>query len=156
MHMLLAWKMDNARKTFNKMTQMNVKGYPIYRCRQGIKTIRRGVIIDNRSVVPYSPYLLLKYNCHINIEVCTSLQVIKYIYKYIFKGFDCANISITTEGQPELRYNEITNYINARYVSASEAMWRLLKCKMQDRSHAVMRLPVHLPNQQRITFQSRP
>ncbi|GLV61257.1 hypothetical protein CBL_21084, partial [Carabus blaptoides fortunei] len=52
-----------------------------------------------------------------------------------------------------MQYNEVTNYINARYVSAPEAAWRLLEFTMHDRSHAVMRLPVHLPNQQRITFQ---
>src|SRR5437899_3341621 len=33
-------------------------------------------------------------------------------------------------------------------------MWRLLESKMHDRSHAVMRLPVHLPNQQRIMFEA--
>ena len=81
------------------------------------------------------------------------MKAVKYIYKYIFKGYDCANIAISTEGQPELSYNEITNFINARYVSAPEAMWRLLESKMHDRSHAVMRLPVHLPNCQRITFE---
>src|SRR5258705_12762773 len=34
-----------------------------------------------------------------------------------------------------------------------EHIWRLLESKMHDRSHAVMRLPVHLPNQQRIIFE---
>jgi hypothetical protein len=80
------------------------------------------------------------------------LKAIKYIYKYI-SGFDCANIAIRSDGQQELRYNEIANYIDARYVSAPEAMWRLLESKMHDRSHAVHRLPVHLSNQQRITFE---
>jgi hypothetical protein len=42
---------------------------------------------------------------------------------------------------------------DARYVSAPEAMWRLLEFPMHDRSHAVIRLPVHLPQQQRITFE---
>lgn len=49
-------------------------------------------------------------------------------------------------------YNEIDNYIDARYVSAPEAMWRLLEFSMDERSHSVKRLPVHLPNQQQITF----
>ncbi|GBN64276.1 hypothetical protein AVEN_9261-1 [Araneus ventricosus] len=31
-------------------------------------------------------------------------------------------------------------------------MWRLLGSHMHERSHAVMRLPVHLPNQKRVTF----
>ncbi|GBM14434.1 hypothetical protein AVEN_246596-1 [Araneus ventricosus] len=52
----------------------------------------------------------------------------------------------------QVQYNEIANYIDARYVSAAEAMWRLLGLHMHDRSHAVMRLSVHLPNQKRVTF----
>ncbi|GBO29828.1 hypothetical protein AVEN_154669-1 [Araneus ventricosus] len=102
--------------------------------------------MDNRFVVPY---LLLKYNTHINVEVCTSLCAVKYIYKHIYKGFDCANMVLPT-GQ--VQYNEIANYIDARYVSVSEAMWRLLGSHMHDRSHAVMRLSVHIPNQKRVTF----
>ncbi|GBN88630.1 hypothetical protein AVEN_186601-1 [Araneus ventricosus] len=52
----------------------------------------------------------------------------------------------------QVQYNEIANYIDARYVSALEAMWRLLWSHTHDRSHAVMRLSVHLPNQKRVTF----
>ncbi|GBM66875.1 hypothetical protein AVEN_213368-1 [Araneus ventricosus] len=52
----------------------------------------------------------------------------------------------------QVQYNEIANYIDARYVSAPEAMWRLLGSHMHDRLHAVMRLSVHLPNQKRVTF----
>ncbi|XP_021964945.1 uncharacterized protein LOC110860200 [Folsomia candida] len=140
-------------KEFNEVTRPNIKGYPLYRRRRGTTVQVRGATMDNRYVVPYSPYLLLKYNAHINIEVCTSLLAVKYIYKYIYKGFDCASIAITSEGQPQLRYNEIDNYINGRYLSAPEAMWRLLEFKMHDRSHAVMKLPFHLPNQQRIRFE---
>ena len=49
--------------------------------------------------------------------------------------------------------DEITNYVNARYVSASEACWRLFNFGLQERSHKVERLPVHLLNQQAVTFQ---
>ena len=129
-------------KTFNDVTVPSVSGYPIYRRRPGEQAHVRSIQMDNRFVVPYSPYLMLKYNAHINVEVCTSLHAIKYIYKYIYKGFDCANIAITSDGQPELRYNEISNFIDCRYVSAPEAMWRLLESKMHDCSHTVIRLPV--------------
>ncbi|GBM09784.1 hypothetical protein AVEN_101822-1 [Araneus ventricosus] len=116
---------------------MNVSVYPLYRRCPSDTTFVRGREMDNRFVVPYNPYLLLKYNAHINVEVCTSLRAVKYIYKYIYKGFDCANMALSA-GQ--VQYNEIANYIDARYVSALEAMWRLLGSHTHDRSHAVMRL----------------
>lgn len=140
-------------KDYITHTIPTVKGYPLYRRRFGELAEVRNVMMDNRNVVPYSPYLTLKYNAHINVEVCTSIQAIKYIYKYIFKGFDCAHIAISSNGQPQLQYDEISNFINCRYVSAPEAMWRILESKMHDRSHTVMRLPVHLPNQQSIVFE---
>ena len=43
-------------------------------------------------VVPYNPYLLLKYDCHINVEVSSGLKVVKYLYKYITKGSTLAEI----------------------------------------------------------------
>ncbi|KAF0773372.1 hypothetical protein AaE_002169, partial [Aphanomyces astaci] len=35
--------------------------------------------------VPYTPYLVHKYNCHINVEVCTSTKAVKYLYKCVYK-----------------------------------------------------------------------
>lgn len=140
-------------KSFNDTTKPNIDGYPVYRRRRGVQAQVRGVMMDNQWIVPYSPYLSLKYNAHINVEACTSLRAIKYIYKYIYKGFDCANIVVTADGHRQVKYDEISNFISCRYVSAPEAIWRLRENKMHDRSHTVMRLPVHLQNQQRVTFQ---
>ncbi|GBM56033.1 hypothetical protein AVEN_239721-1 [Araneus ventricosus] len=52
----------------------------------------------------------------------------------------------------QVQCNEIANYIDTRYVSSPESMWRLLGSHMHDRSHAVIRLAVHFPNQKRVTF----
>ncbi|GBN30869.1 hypothetical protein AVEN_47680-1 [Araneus ventricosus] len=126
-------------KDFRTATTMNVSVYPLYRRCPNDTTFVRRREMDNRFVVPYNPYLLLKYNAHINVEVSTSVRVVKYIYKYIYKGLDCANM-VSSAGQ--VQYNEISNYIDARYVNAPEAMWRLIGSHMHDQSHAVMRLPV--------------
>jgi len=37
-------------------------------------------------VVPYNPWLLLKYDCDINVEVCSNIKSIKYLYKHVYKG----------------------------------------------------------------------
>ena len=49
-------------------------------------------IIDNCWVVPYNPFLSLRYNCHINVEFCTSPKAAKYLYKYVTKGHDRAMV----------------------------------------------------------------
>ena len=43
-------------------------------------------VIDNRRVVPYSPYFRFRYEAHINVKVCGSVKAVKYIHKYIYKG----------------------------------------------------------------------
>ena len=36
--------------------------------------------------MPYNLYLSYKYYTYINIKIYASMQAIKYIYKYIYKG----------------------------------------------------------------------
>ncbi|CDF36818.1 partial DNA helicase [Chondrus crispus] len=52
-------------------------------------------------------------------------------------------MEITAENE---RYDEISNFQDARYVSASEAAWRLFSFDIVDRNPPVVRLAVHLPN----------
>ena len=132
-------------KEFTTTTLINKFGYPIYWRRDNGRTIKKGqYIINNRWIVSYNLYLCQKYNCHINVEIYLSIWSIKYLYKYIYKRSDRAIIKI---GNPK---NEIEQYINARYVSAIEACWRLFNFGLQERSHKVERLPVHLEDQQSI------
>ncbi len=42
--------------------------------------------LDDSWVVPYNPYLLLKYRTHINVEIVTNANLVKYLCKYVFKG----------------------------------------------------------------------
>ena len=96
-------------------------------------------------MVPYNPYLCQKYNAHINVEICATVKSIKYIYKYVYKGNDRANVAIETD-------DEIKKYVDARYVSASEASWRLFSYTMHEENPPHQRLAIHLPNQQTIYF----
>jgi hypothetical protein len=56
-----------------------------------------GFVFDNRWVVPYNPYLSMWYKCHINVEVYSSITVVKYLYKYVYKGHDRALVVVQPE-----------------------------------------------------------
>ncbi|KAJ8876359.1 hypothetical protein PR048_020804 [Dryococelus australis] len=60
-------------------------------------TIKRKVY-DNRHFVLYSQHLLLKYQCYINVKLCSSLQATKYIYKYIHRGYDSTTVQPRQKG----------------------------------------------------------
>jgi hypothetical protein len=133
-------------RAFASESSQDSNGYPVYRRRVDGRSVRnKGKFLDNRYVVPYNPYLTEKYNAHINIEICSSIASVKYLYKYVFKGHDCATIEIQQN-------DEISNYLNGRYISASEACWRIFSLPHHERSHTVNRLSVHLPDQQRVRF----
>ena len=50
----------------------------------------RNFDIYNRWIVPYN-INLVKYDAHITMELCTNGRTIKYLYKYVHKGFDHAH-----------------------------------------------------------------
>ena len=72
-----------------KVRSKELDSCPVYRRREdGQKVKVRKEWLDNRWVVPYNPVLLMRYNCHINVEICCSIKSVKYLYKYmyIYKG----------------------------------------------------------------------
>ncbi|GBN56354.1 hypothetical protein AVEN_158031-1 [Araneus ventricosus] len=100
-------------KQFKDDTEENVNGYPIYR-RRATEPVQVGKYsIDNRWVVPYNPWLLKKFNAHINVEVCVSVKSVKYLYKYVYKGHDAASVKIQKEGA--LDHDEILSFVEGRY-----------------------------------------
>uniref|UniRef100_A0A914PD09 Ubiquitin-like protease family profile domain-containing protein n=1 Tax=Panagrolaimus davidi TaxID=227884 RepID=A0A914PD09_9BILA len=108
--------------------------------------------VDNRWVVPHNPYLLKYMRSHINVEAINSIATVFYVFKYMFKGDDKAfvemNEFIDNEMVQALNYDEIKSYEDFRYISATEAHWRLSDFWMYRLSHSVDRLAVHLENEQ--------
>ncbi|CAF2830537.1 unnamed protein product [Rotaria sp. Silwood2] len=139
---------------------MEENGYPRYRRRHNGITMTSGKYeVNNQWIVPYNPYLLMKYNAHIKVEICATVENIKYLFKYIYKEHDCANIKLERsiqEGadiaQETLECDEIEAHLYARYVSAPESAWRLFEFPLHDKSHAIIRLAVHLSNQKPVYF----
>ncbi|GBO12612.1 hypothetical protein AVEN_246050-1 [Araneus ventricosus] len=105
-------------KQFKDDTEENVNGYPIYRRRATEPVQVRKYSIDNRWVVPYNPWLLKKFNAHINVEVFASVKSVKYLYKYVYKENDAASVKIQKEGA--LDHDEILSFVEAHNISYSD------------------------------------
>ncbi|XP_028100698.1 uncharacterized protein LOC114300041 [Camellia sinensis] len=139
-------------KNFEPITRSSKDSYPIYKRRADGNQVKiRGQILDNRWVVPYNPYLLAKYDCHINVEICSTIKAVKCLYKYIYKGHDKIAFHIVQENQSEI-IDEIQQFQSARWISPPEAMWRIYAFSLNDIYPSVIHLQIHLEHQQFVTF----
>ncbi|XP_057788274.1 uncharacterized protein LOC131005359 [Salvia miltiorrhiza] len=135
-------------KDYTDHTKLDDNGYPTYMRRDaGITVDKNGILLDNRFVVPYNSYLILKYRAHINVEFCNQGQSVKYLFKYINKGSDRMGARITKTNN-----DEISEYVDCRYISACEAMWRIFEFKIHHRTPHVERLSFHLEGEQTCVF----
>ena len=143
-------------KEYRDETVENANVYPAYRRRNNGRVVQVGSLVaDNRYVVAYNSFLLRKYRTHINVEACASIKSVKYLFKYVYKlGHDCANMELVVGRQQQPpneteseAHDEITTYLNCRYVSAPEALWRLSDYRMHEQSHTVYKLAIPLPQQ---------
>ncbi|XP_035843868.1 uncharacterized protein LOC118490374 [Helianthus annuus] len=101
-------------RQFSEQTTQGEDAYPLYRRRDtGIEVDVRGKTLDNRWVVPYNPRLLMMFNCHINVEVCSSIKSVKYLFKYVYKGHDKQVIQVD-QSEPGVVVNEIKSFQDAR------------------------------------------
>ena len=124
---------------------------------------KKEIEVDNSWIVPHSPELIRKFNCHLNAELCIShVGSIKYLFKYVCKGPDRVTVEIrshkckndpkgTAKQVPTI--DEIQGYQDARYISASEAAWRLFSFPMVEHHPSVERLEVHLEGKQTVYFE---
>ncbi|KAJ1288125.1 hypothetical protein BS78_02G065900 [Paspalum vaginatum] len=136
-------------KLFSQETTIDEEGYPVYRRRDDSRTVEKdGVRLDNRYVVPYNRNLIVKYQAHINVEWCNKSRSIKYLFKYIHKGDDRTTAKLTATDKND----EIQMYLDARYLSAGEASWRIFGFELQHREPSVQRLQFHLENEQVVVF----
>ncbi|KAL8585059.1 hypothetical protein ACOMHN_013075 [Nucella lapillus] len=150
-------------KAFHVTTDQGEDSYSKYRGRSEedgghVGKLKDSVIITNQWVVPYNPCLLHQFNCHINVEICSSIKSIKYVLKYVYKGTDQAVFQLQKAGtaqQEDHQQNnvdEISMFQNARYIGSIEAGWRLLGNDIHERFPMVQRLSVHSENGQRVYF----
>ncbi|XP_027171551.1 uncharacterized protein LOC113771129 [Coffea eugenioides] len=139
-------------KNFCEHTTHAEDSYPYYRRRDdGSKITVRRFELDNRWIIPYNPYLLALLDCHMNVEICSTLELVKYLYKYIFKGHDLISFKIISDDS-RADVDEIREFQQGRWISPPEAFWRIFEFRLNEMTPAVYTLQVHLPDQQLITF----
>ena len=54
-------------------------------------------------------------------------------------------IMLENQGEKTTANNEVQNFINGRYIGATEALWRLFGFPMHGMYPEVTKLPIHLP-----------
>ncbi|XP_021721878.1 uncharacterized protein LOC110689399 [Chenopodium quinoa] len=134
-------------------TTTNDEGYPTYRRRNTGEQLKvRGAMLDNRWVIPYNPYLSVLFDCHVNVEVFSTIKAVKYLYKYVYKGHDKISYNVMPANGDAV--DEIQQYQSGRWVSPCEAVWRLFAFDLFEMHPLVILLQVHLPNQQTLHLHS--
>lgn len=103
----------------------------------------------------------MKYQGHINVEICCHARSLKYIFKYCLKGHDRATAEIRSKKQrtgngkkvdePE---DEIQSFFVGRYFCGAEAAYRIFGFNIHYRSLLVLRLSFHLPGNKYCTFRA--
>ena len=139
-------------------TVVDQEEYPIYRRHNDSKNIdKNGITLDNRYVVPYNPNLLLKYQAHLNIEWYNQSMSIKYLFKYINKGYDHITTTLVSaqndDGTIGQSIYKVKYYLNGRYISPCEACWRIFSFQIHKRSPTIERLYFHFPDENSIIFE---
>ncbi|GAU22698.1 hypothetical protein TSUD_138210 [Trifolium subterraneum] len=127
-------------KKYKTTTTIDDEGYPSYRRRNtSVVVEKNGVNLDNGYVVPYNPFLLMRYQAHINVEACNKSNAIKYLFKYVNKAeavwrtfaFDIhqkfsavIRLSIHLEGQQVVKYDDSSSLHNVvRYLEMVDTMF---------------------------------
>ncbi|PAA80832.1 hypothetical protein BOX15_Mlig019542g1 [Macrostomum lignano] len=149
------------------------KATKIAKLREGRRTFE----FDNRWVVPYCPALLREFRCHLNVEICATVRAIKYVVKYVMKGSDMAAFQLQKEQASSSKVeqnaaaagsqttvphqaakeakkgrDEIKEYLLGRFIGPTEAVNTILGFEVHSRYPAVIRLAVHMPNDQLVYF----
>ncbi|THH03718.1 hypothetical protein EW146_g10359 [Bondarzewia mesenterica] len=89
--------------------------------------------------------IIAMFDCHINVECAVNFASVKYVHKYIFKGHDRTTLEISDN-------DEIKQFIDARYISAAEAAWRIFHFNLHSEVPNVVRLQIHLPGHHMVNF----
>ena len=121
---------------------------------------------NDSMIVLYNVYFLLRFNVHINVEICTSIKFIVYLYKYVFKNSNFVNVEIITTKEVNrfvhvnnsiLIVDECITYHENKWINFCKTTWKILNLFFDQIKFFVVRLQIYLSNMQRvlIRFENR-
>ncbi|XP_076899388.1 uncharacterized protein LOC143553239 [Bidens hawaiensis] len=148
-------------KEYCAATMFDKNGYAHYKRRSvGYVFNKNNVDIDNGYVGPYNRVLPLHFHAHINVEYYGWNMMIKYLFKYISKGADRIRYSIgktpnTSMDEPSTsapQMDEISNFVDSRFICPPEASWKILNFPIHHRNPPVQALAVDLQDMQNVTY----
>lgn len=122
----------------------------------GYISLRR-VTEEDRWVANYNPQLLLAAEAHVHIEITETVDVVEYMFEYIFKRAD--HIKFIPLARPEEQQvlehmSDMDKQVVARFLSAAEATGHILGYHLCRKETAVLTLPVHDKGQYSVRYLS--
>ncbi|CAN0880772.1 ATP-dependent DNA helicase PIF1 [Linum grandiflorum] len=105
-------------KPFASETTFGKNGYVTYSRRAtNISASKTGANLDNSY---YNRDLVVKYQAHINVEICHKGQLIKYLFKYITKGPDRSEVLAESRQASNIEKTMLTEWfqLNQSYPTA--------------------------------------
>ena len=85
------------------------------------------------------------------MAICSSIKVVKYLYKYIYKGHDIV-VVYKANSNDDILVDEIQQFQDARWVSAQGAVWRIFEFELNEIYPIVINLQLLLPNKQVVSY----
>ncbi|XP_062085732.1 uncharacterized protein LOC133791836 [Humulus lupulus] len=110
-----------------------------------------GKLNSNSPCMMQDRNLVVKFDAHINVEVCNYSRSVKYLFKYVHKGSDKTTATMESIDTAK-EIDEIKTYLDCRYITATEACWRIFQFDIHYRQPTIERLPFHLLGEHTVIF----
>ncbi|CDW58780.1 Helitron like N domain containing protein [Trichuris trichiura] len=122
-------------KGFRDFADLEIESYPEYKRRDDSNSMEyQDVRLDNRWVVHYDPCRTMMLREHIYVEVCATIDAVKYVLKYIYKGADRGDVGCI---------DDISKHLDVRYVYAREAVHHIFGFRTRRKSDSICRFEVN-------------